>query len=184
MTDDGIGTSILAWKTFEEESYGELQSKVYNDWEGVHDLTSLPDGAAHRHVDKIVLAASEVNPDKIKTAIVCPCTIYGEGRGPDNRRSIQVYKAAESFMQNGEAYMTGKGENMWNQIHVKDLSKLYALLGEAAVAGGPPATWNDQGSVSIIETRAELTASRLLLGREREAFRLGRYSQGSSSRSS
>lgn len=129
----------------QEGSYGDPQDKEYNDWEGVSELISLPDGAAHRHVDTVVLAASQTDPEKIKTAIVCPCTIYGEGRGPDNRRSVQVYNAAQSFLQLGQAYMTGKGQNRWNQIHVKDLSKLYVHLGEAAVAGGPPATWNDQG---------------------------------------
>lgn len=137
---------ILAWKTIREGSYGEKQEKEYNDWEGVTELISFPDEAAHRHVDKVVLAASKTtDPDKIKTAIVCPCTIYGEGRGPDNRRSVQVYKATEAFLKNKQAYVTGKGQNTWNQIHVKDLSKLYVLLGEAANAGGPPATWNDQG---------------------------------------
>lgn len=130
----------------QDGSYGDSQAKMYDDWEGVAELTSLPDGAAHRHVDKVVLSASQTDPDKIKTAIVCPCTIYGEGRGPDNRRSVQVYKATEGFLKNGQAFVTGKGQNSWNQIHVKDLSKLYVLLGEAANGGGPPATWNDQGT--------------------------------------
>jgi len=139
------GTLILGWQSMKEGSFGETREKVHNDWDGVSELVTLPDGAAHRHVDKVVLAASKEYPDKIKTAIVCPPTIYGKGRGPGNTRSVQVYKAAEAFLKEGQAFVVGKGENQWHEVHVADLSKLYLLLGEAAAAGGPPATWNEQG---------------------------------------
>lgn len=139
------GTLILAWPTYDQESWGAELPKVFNDWEGINELTSHPDYAAHRNVDKIVLAASKAHPDKIKTAIVCPPTIYGRGRGPDNQRSAQAYKAAESFMKTKTAFTIGKSTNIWHQVHVHDLSKLYLLLGEAALNGGPPATWDDQG---------------------------------------
>ena len=39
----------------------------------------------------------------------------------------------------------GKGENIWHQIHVHDLSDLYLAIGEAAAAGGGKATWNNEG---------------------------------------
>lgn len=61
-----------------EETYGETSDKLHDDWDGVGELISMPDSAAHRHVDKVVLAASHAHPDKIKTAIVCPPTIYGK----------------------------------------------------------------------------------------------------------
>jgi hypothetical protein len=117
---------------------------VYNDWDGVGELVTLPDQAAHRVVDKIVLATSANNPH-IKTAIVCPPTIYGPGRGPDNQRSNQAYKGANCILQRKKGFMPGKGKNIWHQVHVQDLSELYLLLGEAAVSGGGKATWNEQG---------------------------------------
>lgn len=107
-------------------------------------MTSLPHDSPHRNVDEIVLNAS-VNHPNIKTAIVCPPTIYGTGRGPDNQRSIQAYKASELFLKHQQAVKIGEGKNVWHQVHVHDLSELYLLLGEAAVGGGAPATWNDQG---------------------------------------
>lgn len=117
---------------------------MYNDWDGVGELVSQPDRAPHRPVDKIVLATS-ANNSLIKTAIVCPPTIYGRGRGPDNQRSQQVYDGAKSILQNKKGFMPGKGKNIWHEVHVRDLSYLYVLLGEAAATGNENATWNEQG---------------------------------------
>lgn len=136
------GTGILAWETADKDAFGEELPKVYNDWEGVAEIMSIPDHSPHRNVDKIVIAAGS---DTVKTAIVCPPTIYGPGRGPDNQRSIQAYRAAAAMIQQKQGFVVGAGKNVWHQIHVHDLSDLYLLLGEAAVNGGPPATWNDQG---------------------------------------
>lgn len=44
-----------------------------------------------------------------------------------------------------QGFRVGKGENRWDEIHVTDLARLYVLLGEAAAAGGSPATWNEEG---------------------------------------
>lgn len=49
----------------------------YDDLEGVDKLTSLPDDAFHRDVDKVVLEAGIKYSDNVKIAIVCPPTIYG-----------------------------------------------------------------------------------------------------------
>jgi hypothetical protein len=71
------GTGILTWEDSRNECRGEWSEKQYNDWEGVDELTSLPDDAFHRNVDKIVLEAGEKHSDVIKTALICPPTIYG-----------------------------------------------------------------------------------------------------------
>jgi nucleoside-diphosphate-sugar epimerase len=136
------GTSILAQESFAKNVFGEKLSRSYDDWDEVAELFKIPDDAPHRPADKIVQAAGS---DKVKIAIVCPPCIYGPGRGPDNQRSIQLYNAAKSMIQHKQGWMPGKGENVWHEIHVQDLSDLYLLLAEAAVNGGPPATWNDQG---------------------------------------
>jgi len=75
------GTLLLGWRSLREGYLGESRDKVYNDWDGIDELTSMPDDAAHRHVDKVVLAVAKQYPDKIKTAIVCPPIIYGKGKG-------------------------------------------------------------------------------------------------------
>jgi hypothetical protein len=139
------GTGVLTWETAEKKCYGTELPKVYDDWDGIKEVTSIPDSALHRPVDKIVLRMSSANPEAVKTAIVCPPCIYGPGRGPDNQRSLQVYEATKTILKNKKAFLPTKAENVWNEVNVHDLSDLYLLLGEAAAAGGGKATWNDQG---------------------------------------
>ena len=134
---------ILAVETVDKKCWGDLLPKVYNDWDGVHELVAMPDHAAHRVVDKIVLATSAQNPN-VKTAIVCPPTIFGPGRGPDNQRSHQAYYAALDILKRKSGFLAGKGQNIWHMVHVQDLSDLYLKLGESAFSNGT-ATWNEQG---------------------------------------
>ena len=99
------------------------------------ELTSLPDEAFHRNVDKIVLAAGSKYEDRLKTVIICPPTIYGEGRGPDSTRGRQVYGLASLVLRKGNAPIVGEGKARWNNVHIEDLSNVFALLVDQAVAG-------------------------------------------------
>lgn len=129
------GTGILCWKDMETSTYGEAPSqKPYDDLEDVSALTHLPDSAWHREIDKAVLEANAANPDVVKTAIVCPPTIYGPGRGPGNKRSRQVYELARVTLANGQAPQLGKGLTEWDNVHVHDLSALTLLLVNNAVS--------------------------------------------------
>ena len=134
------GTGVLAYNDIAQGSFGIAATKVYNDWDGVSEVTSIPDAAPHRVVDKIVLAGHEIG-EQVKTAIVCPSTIYGVGRGPDNTRSVQTPRLGRATLQSGYGIRVGQGENIWNEVHVHDLSNLYLLLVEEAGKGGGKATW-------------------------------------------
>lgn len=109
------------------------------------ELVDLPADALHRSVDAIIINAGKQNPTSIHTAIVCPPTIYGPGRGPGNTKSIQAYKLSAAVLSRGAGLLIGKGENIWHEVHVQDLSNVYLALGDAAAAGGGKATWNDEG---------------------------------------
>ncbi|KAL6704632.1 hypothetical protein ACN47E_008029 [Coniothyrium glycines] len=140
------GTGILSWEDFGENTYGAERDTVYDDWEGISKVTSLPDQAVHRNVDKIVLDAHTVSVGTIQTAIVCPPCIYGPGRGPDNQRSMQVYNMAKAALSRGKGFVVGEGLNKWTQSHIRDLSEIYVALVTAALSpGGGKATWNDEG---------------------------------------
>jgi hypothetical protein len=125
------GTGILTVEDVTAGRYGVANPKVYDDWDNVGEVTSLPDDAWHRNVDRIVLAASK-SSSSVNTAIVCPPTIYGPGRGPGNQTSDQWYLLGKAYIERGHAFTIGKGENMWTKIHVHDLSNLYLALVEEA----------------------------------------------------
>lgn len=140
------GTGILTWEDFGANTYGGKRETVYDDWEGIGKVTSLPDEAVHRNVDKIILGANSISSGNVNTAIICPPSIYGPGRGPDNQRSVQVYDMAKNALARGKGFVVGDGENKWTEIHVQDLSNIYlALVTAALTPGGGKATWNDQG---------------------------------------
>jgi hypothetical protein len=128
------GTGILCWKDMELGNIGEApHEEPYDDLENVSALTNLPDSAFHREIDKIVLAAGTANPGVVKTAVVCPPTIYGPGRGPGNQRSRQVYSLANATLRRGKAPRLGRGLTEWDNVHIHDLSNLFVLQVEAAI---------------------------------------------------
>ncbi|KAF4975598.1 hypothetical protein F66182_17547, partial [Fusarium sp. NRRL 66182] len=129
------GTGILTFRDSDRKVFGEYDDKIYDDWDGVDELTHLPDHAFHRNVDQIVLEAGTKNGDRVKTALLCPPTIYGPGRGPINQNSRQVYALASMTLQIKKAPLLGAGKSVWNNVHIHDLGNLFVLLTEAAVAG-------------------------------------------------
>lgn len=139
------GTGILLYKDIDRDTYGEASTHVHNDWDDLSDVTNLPDHAPHRVVDKIVLEAGTKHADTVKTAIVCPPTIYGQGRGPDNQRSHQVPELSRASLEQGHGIMVGEGKTYWTSVHVHDLSDCFLKLVEAAMNGGKPATWGPEG---------------------------------------
>jgi nucleoside-diphosphate-sugar epimerase len=132
----------LCYEDISTNRFGESSDKVFDDWDGVGQVTSIPDKAWHRNVDKIILAANKFG---ISTAIVCPPTIYGPGRGPGNISSVQWYRMARGVLQRGRGFHVGRGKNTWTMINVHDLSDIYLTITEEAMNGGEKATWNDQG---------------------------------------
>jgi len=139
------GTGILCFQDVEQGTYGVKREKVYDDWDGIGEITSLPDSAMHRNVDKVVLATSQASAN-IHTAIVCPPCIWGPGRGPDNQRSAQVYNMTRTALQRHKGFVVGEGANKWTEVHVQDLSNVYLALVTAALSpDGGKATWNDKG---------------------------------------
>jgi nucleoside-diphosphate-sugar epimerase len=139
------GTGVLLLDHIQKGlDYGVLSPKIFDDWDGIGEVTSLPDEAPHRDVDKIVLAAGAAHSN-VKTAIVAPPTIYGVGRGPVNQRSIQVPDLIKATLKEGYGFQVGNGDARWNAVHVHDLSDLYLHLIEEAANGGGSATWGSEG---------------------------------------
>ena len=136
------GNALLFVTDIDRKTYGESSTKIYNDWEGIGEVTSLPDHAPHRMNDKNVINAQG---PKVKTAIICPPTIYGTGRGPGNHRSHQIPELTRSTLERKKGLQVGDGENLGPNVSVYDLSDCYVKLVEAAVEGGGRATWGNEG---------------------------------------
>ncbi|KAJ5114419.1 hypothetical protein NUU61_000178 [Penicillium alfredii] len=129
------GTGILTFEDSDKNEFGNHSDKVYDDWDGVDELLTLPDHAFHRNVDQLVLGAGAKHADVLRTALVCPPTIYGRGRGPVSQRGRQVYELANVTLRLQKGPIIGAGQSIWNNVHVHDLSDVYALLVDAALAG-------------------------------------------------
>ncbi|KAK1775286.1 hypothetical protein QBC45DRAFT_422568 [Copromyces sp. CBS 386.78] len=71
----------------------------------------------------------------IKTYVIMPPTIYGEGTGLFNRRSIQINTMMRAAMKDGYASRVGTGEAEWDHVHVVDLAKFYELMVARILAG-------------------------------------------------
>jgi len=134
------GTGVVA--DWQDPTYlGKLNPKIWSDIDDIDAITSLPDRALHRNVDKIIQEAAAANGEKLKTAIVCPPDIYGPGRGPGRTQSIYIPAYLHEAKRVGAALYAGEGKNTRSWVHIEDLMTVYLKLVEAAVAGGGGADW-------------------------------------------
>ena len=136
------GSTLLSSPDLDRETFGEASTKIYDDWEGIGEITSVPEHSPHRSADKIIIDAD--GPD-LKTAIVVPPIIYGQGRGPNNQRSHQVPDMARCTLERKGGFQVGAGKNSMPTVHVYDLSDCYLKVVETAVQGGGKATWGKEG---------------------------------------
>ncbi|KAJ5367780.1 hypothetical protein N7541_001721 [Penicillium brevicompactum] len=128
------GAGIFSYLDEDEKRYGLVGDKVFDDWDGIHEITSIPDYAFHRNVDKIVFEATANHSDVLHAAIVSPTTVYGVGRGPCSKRSRQVYELARTTLSRKKAPYIGDGESRGCHVHVHDVTDLILRLFDAALA--------------------------------------------------
>lgn len=126
-------------------SYGNDATKI---WDDVADMPAIRDDipahAPHRAVDALVFSAAREHAG-LKTAIVCPPCIYGDGRGAANKRSMQIPEMTRASLERKRGFVVSEGRNRWANVHVRDLADVYVKLAEAAAAGGGAASWNADG---------------------------------------
>jgi nucleoside-diphosphate-sugar epimerase len=79
---------------------------------------------ARRDIDLIVLNASKEN---IRTAVIIPSLVYGEGSGI-NRQSIQIPFLVSNAIEQKAVQLVGPGRNVWSNVHIEDLATLYGAV--------------------------------------------------------
>jgi nucleoside-diphosphate-sugar epimerase len=127
------GSSIVS-----DRAGGKKGDSIYD--ESIYDAASeqgrafKPDAGKQSRVnlDKLILQAAEKN---IRTAVICPCLIYGRGRGI-KPESQQIPAIAAEALASGTSKYIGAGENLWSTVHIDDLADLYLLVAENLEGGG------------------------------------------------
>lgn len=130
------GGSALAAAELDDPSRpaGTASSIVWDDLGGIDAIRSLIRNHPKRAVDNHMLFAAANTPD-VKTALVMPPIIYGQGRGPVNQRSVQVPELARLTLRRRRGVQVGAGESRWGNVHIRDLSQLILRLVEKAAGG-------------------------------------------------
>ncbi|CAE6439167.1 unnamed protein product [Rhizoctonia solani] len=113
---------------------GELRpedSKIWND-NDINDIAGIPPEAHHRDVDLEIFAAHERGD--VDAYIIAPSCIYGVGDGPVKRISQQIPVMINISIKHKQAVYVGKGTNVWGNVHINDLVKLYELVLQHAIS--------------------------------------------------
>lgn len=123
------------------QSFGEKTGKPFDDIKDAAELREIiATNADTRMVDDYLQRVQG-----IKTALVFPPIIYGQGKGPVKPRSNQIPELARVAIQTRETVQVGKGESVWSNIYIGDLSQVFVALAEKAVQRAEGALWNENG---------------------------------------
>jgi nucleoside-diphosphate-sugar epimerase len=139
------GSSIVG-----DKSAGKFSPKVYRE---DTPYEPLPEKIQRVAIQRAVLAAAAQG---IRSAVLCPCLIYGQGRGA-NPDSIQVPNLIRQAVKSGVPRFIGEGANVWSTVHIEDVAGAYLLALERAPAGSFYFIENGEASLrSIVESIARL----------------------------
>ncbi|PLB53292.1 NAD(P)-binding protein [Aspergillus steynii IBT 23096] len=111
---------------------------------GVSEVQDIITTSPKRVVDHILRDLNFSQPN-IRTATVYGPLIYGQGRGPVNKRSIQLPDLAKATLNYGHGVHVGRGLNAWSNIHITDLTRLIVALVLEASRPSNPQLWNANG---------------------------------------
>lgn len=146
------GSSIVA-----DKAMGEPSSAVHDT------LPSAPrlEKAGRVAIDRAIVSAADRG---IRSVVICPTMIYGEGLGL-KKESIQIPLVARAARAEGFVPYIGRGLNVWSNVHIADLVELYAL----AVEKGRPGSFYfaENGEASLGEIARALHARLALPGTAR-----------------
>ena len=117
--------------------------------EGIYDehtpFTPSPGRAARAALNERLLAPAGQDT---RVAILCPSLIYGLGSGV-SKHSMQIPWLLDTALRHGVAKHFGPGTNRWANVHIDDLTDLYAL----ALNDAPPGAFYfaENGEASMRE---------------------------------
>jgi nucleoside-diphosphate-sugar epimerase len=98
-----------------------------------------------RDIDLMVLSAAASG---IRSIVICPSLIYGQGRGL-NTKSVQIPFLVENARNCGAVQIVGAGHNIWSNVHIEDVVDMYLLA--LAKAGAGSFLFAANGEASFLE---------------------------------
>jgi nucleoside-diphosphate-sugar epimerase len=117
------GSSIVGTR-----ARGELVEAVFDE---DTPFTPSPSRLARVEIDNLVKGAAGKG---VRSMVIAPSLIYGRGHGL-NPHSIQVPWLIALAKKRGVATHIGSGENLWSNVHIDDVVRLYTRALEKAPAG-------------------------------------------------
>lgn len=136
-------------------------------------------------IDNLVLAAAK---DGVNSAVICNTLIYGHSLGV-KRDSVQLPRLLKQARKSGVVRHVGSGQNIWSNVHIKDVVALYLL----ALTKNVPGTFYfvESGEASFIDMTTAM-AEALNLGKPQDwplkdaeaewGYEMANYGLGSNSR--
>lgn len=125
------GASLLSISDIKESRFGEASSKIFDDWDDAAEIRTLIDNNPARAVDRRVLDFARSHPDRVRTALIFPPIIFGQGRGLGNNKSIQIPSLCRVAVGRHQSVYVGRGQACWGNVHIADLARLVADLIQA-----------------------------------------------------
>lgn len=139
------GATVYAADEIDSGRFGNATDDVYDDIKDQKKILSAIKNNPKRVVENLVISQT---PSLVKTALVVGPLIYGVGRGPVNKRSVQAPEIARATLELGHGFKLNEGKNIWSNVHVHDLASLVSLL-VAAAGQGKDGFWNEDGVFNV-----------------------------------
>jgi len=108
---------------------GERSDSIYDEYSSF--TPTIPRMQQRAAIDQAVFDAAKQG---VRSVVIRPTMIYGEGRG-SRKESAQVPALIENAKKAGVGLHIGKGENIWANVHIDDVTELYLLALQKAPAG-------------------------------------------------
>lgn len=113
--------------------FGNKENGEVCDFQFTEDFPLVPrlEMLQRVYINNAVLNAAKNN---IRSIVIVPTMVYGEGLGL-KKESIQIPALVNFSKSKNAGIYIEKGENIWSNIHIKDLAELYVSAIEKAKAG-------------------------------------------------
>jgi nucleoside-diphosphate-sugar epimerase len=130
--------------------YGRPSTTI---WDDVKDVGAIREfDSSHLHWDADGAVFREGKKAGVRTALVVPPLVYGNGEGPVKTTSMSFPWLEEAILKRGKGFVVREGRNSWAGIHVKDLSTAIIMLIEDALVGpDSKASWGKDGVYYVEE---------------------------------